>query len=87
VPHACCASKRENRVKSLFLHCDSRALVQGNPPPIVEKLEKQGFLAHFWRSAVTLHQELDGISRLLAASKVHQRPISPPVVELNHDNL
>jgi hypothetical protein len=45
--------------------------MQGNPPPIVEKPAKQGFLAHFWRSAVTLHQELDGIPPTPAASKGH----------------
>jgi len=36
---------------------------------MAKKPEKPGFLALFWRSAVTLHQELDGIPRLPAASQ------------------
>jgi hypothetical protein len=42
----------------------------------------------FWRSAVTLHQELDGIYSINGGeTRVFRSPISLADVELNQDNL
>jgi hypothetical protein len=37
--------------------------MQGNPRDSGKNPHFSGFLAHLWRSAVTLHQEMSGITR------------------------
>jgi hypothetical protein len=52
------------------LRCDSRLLVQGNPPENAKTREKCGFSSVFKEGAVTLHQELGGISGAPAVKRL-----------------
>jgi hypothetical protein len=56
-------------MKSAFLRCDSRAEMQGIRPDIAKKRVFRGFSAIFSRGAVTLHQEMSGITQSAGGEK------------------
>jgi hypothetical protein len=74
-----CAYRRINRAKSAFLNCDSPGEMPGNPPGLSKIVVFRGFLAHFGDGAVTLHQEMNGITRWPAAEMRFKNPRKPPV--------
>jgi hypothetical protein len=56
-------------MKSAFLRCDSRGEMQGIRPDIAKNHVFRGFSAIFSRGAVTLHQEMSGITRCAGGEK------------------
>jgi hypothetical protein len=75
-------------MKSAFLRCDSRGEMQGIRPDIAKNHVFRGFSAIFSRGAVTLHQELNGITQRPAVMRVVRNPhFTGGSLSLTHDNL
>ncbi|WP_395647282.1 hypothetical protein [Terricaulis sp.] len=83
-----CAFCRGNRFKSAFLRCDSRGEMRGIRRDIAKTGVFSGFSAIFSKGAVTLHQELNGITQHAGGeNKAQSQAFTGGSLSLTQDNL